>query len=204
MSAELGVRLNETTPVGQVLKANKNSDGTWTLVTRGEHDDEGAEIVIDLAHESVHTGTHYFYDSAQDLTNGQTVSFVLVVPDTVYVPHFELYVDGEAEYGVNVYEGATPGANGTLVTNPGIYNRNRNFPDTNGVKIYSTPTLAPGSKGALLASHHTGRGIQSGGEDRPSREIVLRRNTKYWIDFINATANNNYIDWLMDWYEREP
>lgn len=204
MSGEVGIKLNETTPVGQVLKAHYDKETkSWSLIVRGGEGDEGLLPVIDLAHMEIHEGNHYCYVSAQDVGGSTTISFVIVVPDTPYVPNLEFFVSGELEYGLDIYEGASPQADGTAVTSPAIVNRNRNMPDVNGMKIYSGPTLGTGSKGTLIQRFHAGSGRLQGGDTRGDNELVLRRNTKYWIDLINATANNNWISWIADWYERE-
>lgn len=205
MTDKKGVRLNGTTPVGQVLKAEFDEDEkTWTLVVKGNHEDEGLFITQDLAHVMIHEGKHYAYINAQDIGGSTTVSFVIIVPDTPYVPHMEFFVNGESEYNLDIYEAATPQANGTLVTNPGIINRNRNEPDNNGMEIYSSPTLGAGSKGTLIERYHAGSGRNTGGNSRGDNEIILRSNTKYWIDLINSVATANFISWIVDWYERIP
>lgn len=199
-----GIRLNNTTPVGQVLRADYDEDAKeYTLVIKG-NESEGILVVQDLAHHEIHEGNHYAYINAQDIAGSTTISFVIVVPDTPYVPHMEFFLNGESEYSLEIYEDATPDDEGTLVATPGIFNRNRNKPDNNSTKIYSGPTLGAGSKGTLLSRIHVGSGNNVGGETRGDNEIILRSNTKYWVDITNISATANYISWVVDWYERIP
>ena len=201
--SEDDLTLNITTPVGQKLRATYDEDAKAYVLHIKADGDEGIFVTEDIAHEEIHEGHHYAYVNAQDVGGSSTISFLMVVPDTVYVPHFLFSLQGESEFDLQIFEGATPQANGTLVTNPGIFNRNRNKPDNNGMKIYSSPTLGAGSKGTLLERFHTGSGRQIGGEARGNSEIVLRRNTKYWADLANLSATANFLSWVVDWYERE-
>lgn len=195
--------LNITTPVGLKLRAAYDEDANAFVLRVQGNSDEGVFITETEAHKELHDGNHYAYINAQDVSGSTTISFVIVTPDTPYVPNFEFFVEGESEFGFDFYEDATPDDDGTPVSSPGIINRNRNKPDNNGMNIYSSPTLGGGSKGTIIERYHTGSGKQVGGDSRSSHEVVLKRNTKYWVDVINVSATENFISWIVDWYEKE-
>lgn len=162
----------------------------------------GALTTIDYAHHEVHEGSHFSYTNAQDLTNAQTISFTLVTPNTARWSHFGFEVNGEAEYDIQIFEGATSLGNvGTPVTNPAVINDNRNSPTTNTLVINATPTLGGGSKGTLIKRLHAGSGKQDGGVAGTGHELILKQNTIYWVDVTNATTSNNFISWEVGWYE---
>ena len=156
---------------------------------------------INYAHHEVHEGDHFDYISTQDLTNGQVISFVVVTPNTTKWAHFGFLLSAESEFSLDVYEGATPTANGTVVSAPAVINSNRNSTNVHTTRIYHTPTLGGGSKGTLIKKWHGGSGKQVGGTAGTQAELILKQNTKYWFDITNMTANNNFVDWIVEWYE---
>ena len=169
---------------------NNSVDGTTTAIK-----------TVDYSHHEVHSGSHFSYTSTQDLTNGQVVSYVVVTPDTTKWAHFGFILSAQAEFTLDMYEAATPAANGTLVSAPAVINDNRNSETVHTTHIYHTPTLGGGSKGTLIKKWQGGSGGKVGGSAGTSEEIILRRNTKYWFDITNGTALNNFISLLVEWYE---
>jgi len=162
-------------------------------------DVSGANVFVDFAHHELHEGDHFSYISAQDLTNAQVVSFLITTPNTTKWGHFSFDVSAEGEFDLKMYEGATPDADGSAVSAPAVINRNRNSVTAATLTITS-PTLGAGSRGTLIAVYHSG-GRQIGGTSGTGSEIILKQNTKYWFDLTNATALNNYVSWVVDWYE---
>ena len=156
---------------------------------------------IDYVHHEIHDGDFFSYTSTQDLTNGQVASFVVVTPNTTRWAHFGFSLSAESEFTLDMYEDATPAANGTLVTAPVVINDNRNNATLHTTHIYHTPTLGGGSKGTIIKKWHSGSGKQVGGSAGTTEELILKQNTKYWFDITNMTANNNFISWLVGWYE---
>lgn len=162
----------------------------------------GALTIIDYPHHEVHGGSHFVYSNAQDLTNGQTLSFTLVTSNTTKWAHFGFEVNGESEYDIQIFEGATGLGNvGTPVTNPAVINNNRNSATVNTLVINGTPTLGGGSKGTLIKRVHAGSGKANGGVAGTDQELILKQNTTYWVDLTNATTSNNFISWVVSWYE---
>lgn len=159
---------------------------------------------IEYAHHEVHAGSSFEHTDAEDFTTGETKSFLLITPDTKKWAHFYFDAVGELEYNIDFYEDATPDNDGGLVQDPPVINRNRNqSANTCTMCIYSNPTVGGGSKGSLIRQHHAGSGKKSGGDSRSAGEIILKQNTKYWVDITNSTTSNNYIGWSVIWYEHE-
>ena len=157
---------------------------------------------IDYAHHEAHDGSYFEYVNSIDLGGAATISYVVVTPDTTKYAHFGLLVDAELEFDLTVYEGATGITNGSLATNPAVINANRNVSDVHTTLIYTGPTLGGGSKGTLIRHWHGGSGKSTGGKAGTQIELILRRNTKYWIDLTNvATPATNYISFFAGWYE---
>lgn len=160
-----------------------------------------AVTTVSYEHHEVHSGSHFSYNNAQDLTNGQTVSFLVVTPDTTKWSHFGFLLDGEAEFDLQMFEDATPDADGSAVSSPAVINSNRNSATTPTLTITSGPTVGGGSKGTLIKRWHSGNGKQAGGSAGTGSEVVLKQNTKYWFDLTNSTTSNNFLSWDVEWYE---
>lgn len=96
-----------------------------------------ALTTIDFVHHEIHEGDFFEYINAQDIAGATTISFVVITPDTTKWAHFGFEVSGELEFDLQVFEGATPAANGTLVSSPGVINANRNSLNTHTTHILS-------------------------------------------------------------------
>lgn len=156
----------------------------------------GAPIMIDIDHHEVHCGDSYSATRAVDLGNGASDTIIINVPNNATKRyHLVADVNTELEAELNIYEGATTGADGTAITN---YNRDRNSANTSTLAITHTPTNPSG--GTLIYTSHWGSGRTFGGETRGQQEIILKNNTKYRFVITNSTANNNYISWRFSHY----
>ena len=189
------------------LKLVNNGDDTYSVMVSSDVLSSAVDgtttalKTIDYAHHEAHDGSHFTYISTLELTNAQVVSFVVVTPNTTKWAHFGFLLTGAAELSLDVYEAATPAANGTLVSAPAVINNNRNSGTVHTTHIYHTPTLGGGSKGTIIKKWHGGAGRKVGGQAGTAQEIILKQNTKYWFDITNMTANNNFVDWIVEWYE---
>jgi hypothetical protein len=160
----------------------------------------GALPTMFYGHHELHEGNYFSYTSALDLTNAQTISYLLTTPNTTKWSHFGFELNGQAEFDVKIYEGATPDVVGSAVSNPAVINNNRNSDTVNTLTITS-PTLGAGARGTLIMNIHAGSGKAGTGSAGSGEEKILKQNTKYWIDLKNETTSNNYISWVIGWYE---
>lgn len=161
----------------------------------------GALITMEYEHHEVHAGSHFTYASAVDIGNAATVSFVLVTPNNTKWSHFGFEINGQAEYDLQIFEGATPDNLGIAVANPAVINNDRNSTQVNELVINGSPTLGGGSKGTLIFRTHAGSGKTTGGQAGTGQELILKQNTTYWVDLKNSTTSDNFIAWLVSWYE---
>ena len=159
-----------------------------------------AQTTIDYAHHEIHDGNAYEYSNALDFTNAETKSFLLTTEDSTAWAHFIFEIEAESEFNVDFYEGATPDTVGSAVTAPAVINKDRNSNNEAGMTLTS-PTLGAGAKGTLIRRHHGGSGKKAGGGSRGAIEIILAQDTAYWVDITNVSTSNNFIAWMIEWYE---
>lgn len=186
------------TPIPIILTDENNNPITLLL-----DETTGAIVTMDYAHHEVHEQRHFIYSNAQDIGISTTINFTIVTPDTTRISNFGFMINGEVEWDLQLFEGATGLTSvGTPVSNPPVINNDRNSVITNGMVINATPTLGGGSKGTLIWRSHAGSGRSIGGAAGTGEELRLKRNTIYWIDLANiSNSSANFIDWIVEWYE---
>jgi hypothetical protein len=155
-----------------------------------------AIITVDYARHEVHEGDFFEYVNAQNLTNSQTISFLVITPDTTKWAHFGFKVDGESEFDLQMFIDATPDNIGSIVSNPAVINANNNASAVHTTMLYEAPVLGAGSKGTLIKRWHGGSGKSAGGSAGTITEVILKQNTKYWFDVTNSTVSNNFVTWF--------
>lgn len=187
---ENDVSVNNNTQLRTTLFA---SDGT-------EFDQDsmtGAFVTTSYAHHKIHTGDHFFNKDWADLANGATYDILVSVADTTKWPHFLFAIGFEAEANVTLYAGTTTSNDGTPLL---VVNRNGNSGTANGLLAFHSPTIT--DIGTPIARYKGGSGKQVEGRVRSSSEQILTQNAKFLARIINDTTSNNWVDWLLDWYEK--
>ena len=161
---------------------------------------KGAQIVIDPAHHEIHCGDMVTTTYTADLTNGVTRDILIKIPTPAITEkryHFTFDIVSEGETDVSLYENTTVSADGT-----GINSKNRNRHDPvvaeNEVPMFHTPTVT--GAGTLLEQVHWGSGRGIGGDQRGAQEWILKYGQNYMLRITNATANNNYISIIINYY----
>lgn len=166
--------------------------------------------VIDYEHHEIHAGSSFAASGTVDLASGGTINVAFVTPNTTKYSHMIFGVTNELEAAINLYEGFVPSGTadgGTIGVAVTAWNRNRNSSTAATSLVYTGATVGTavaGTIGTLIwATHHGGGSASSrfGGENRSVNEWVLKANTRYLFQVINATSSNNYTAWEMDWYE---
>ena len=166
--------------------------------------------VISYEHHEVHGGASYDAFGTVDLASGGTMNIAIVTPNTLRYSHAVLAVSSELEAAINFYEGFVPSGTadgGTIGVAVTAYNRNRNVSTTATTLVYTGATVGTavgGTAGTLIWATHQGGGAAAfrfGGEQRGVSEWVLKANTRYLFQIINATTSANYNAWEVDWYE---
>lgn len=186
---ESGVSSNSNSQLNTTLFASDGNELCLDEIT-------GAICSVDYSHHEIHFGNHFYHKDWTDLANGATYDILVSVADSTKWPHFLFILDAEAEFNMILYAGVTTSNDGTaLLAN----NRNGNSATTNDLLIYHTPTIT--NLGTQIARYKGGSGKQIGGSVRANNEQILTQNTKFLARIHNDTTSNNWVDFLLDWYE---
>lgn len=167
--------------------------------TGGEYKQDvftGSFTTVSYDHYEIHSGSHFFNKDWVDLGNGATYDILVVTPDTTKWTHLIFNIGTEAETNITWYKDTITSNDGTLLP---VINRNGNSATVNGTLLYHTPTIT--NVGTPFALYKSGSGKLSGGTSRANNEAIFEQNTKYLLRITNATTSNNWVDWIIDWYE---
>ncbi len=159
----------------------------------------GAITAVDLAHQRIHEGEHYFAFRSVAIPNAADFEFLIVTPDTIVVAHMFLSSTVSAEATIDLLEGVTTAGDGAAVLD---FNNNRQSVNTSGVVITHTPAGLAGGTDLLNGGIKVGAGRNIGGVSRNDNELLLERNTKYLLRITNDAAGANNITTVsFSWYE---
>ena len=166
---------------------------TWALET------------IEYEHHEIHSGSSFVASGVLDVPNAGTVNAVIKAPSGAKLIHAIYEVTSESEVQFNFYEEFVPGTahGGTIGTGVTAHNRNRNSSGTATALVYTGASVgtAGGTAGTLMFTSHWGSGKGVGGGARAASEWVLKADTQYLLEAVNATANANFTAWSINWYE---
>lgn len=157
--------------------------------------------VLEFEHSEIHEGHHFFLDNyILFASSGDSISFGILTPDTDKQIHltFGWSVSGITTF--EFYESAV--YTGGAAAND--FNNNRSKSDTSDVFIVQDPTLT--DFGTLLSGSAVGASgllLRLGGASSRENEIILKRNTKYFIVFTSGDASV-YLNYSFSWYEHTP
>lgn len=151
---------------------------------------------IDYAYHQIYEGNAYVMTRAVDVANGLSTDILLVTGNTDLHVHLNATVISESEASFCLYEDTTTSNDGTTVT---AYNRNRLSSNLPVTITKHTPTVT--GVGTCIWTKHWGSGKDAGAEVRSENEFILKRSAKYLLRVTNATTNNNYISFLLNYYE---
>lgn len=162
---------------------------------------------MDYAHHEIHRGSSFVASGTIDLGNAATLNVTLKTPNTTEWCHTVIQIVSESEMAFNLYEGFLPSGTadgGTIGVAVTAYNRDRNSSSAAGMLVYTGATVGTAgtaTAGTLIEAGHWGSGRGVGGSDRGVSEFILKQNTNYLVQMVNATSNANYTAWEVDWYE---
>ena len=151
--------------------------------------------MLDYAYHQIYKGNSYVITRAIDVLNGETTD-VLIVTGSNKDIHLYATVISESEAEFCLYEDTTTSNDGTVVQ---AYNRNRLSSNTPVTITKHTPTVT--NVGTCIYTKHWGSGKDVGAEARAENAFILKRNSKYLLRVLNATSSNNYVSFLLNWYE---
>lgn len=173
---------------------SRNNELNFNIDPRVEFDPYHNLITIDSPHAETHEGEHWFFTNQTTLGLGATRTYLLK-PTCPNDTHLIVDMRSTAEANYFLYESPTITNNGTTRN---TFNRNRNYQDTNELKIYLTPTVT--SNGLAIDQKHFGNGQNIGGEFRSLNEIILNCSKNYLVIITSESASND-ISFVFDWYE---
>ena len=155
----------------------------------------GSLITVDMAHHECHEGSAFQAHYVDTLGNGASYELLFVVADTTKWPHMLYDFLAQGGVSIGVYEGPAVTGSGTPVS---VFNRNRNSLTANGLLLFHTPTTT--ADGTLIWSANFGaKGVPTA--HRGDDEYILKQAEKYLIRVTNATAVNNLVMAMFNWYE---
>ena len=175
----------------------------------GDNGFKGAIIAIPPEHHEIHCGDSYTAHHVEDLGNGATIDYVIIVPNwgdpvsgsdpmgnqAIKVAHLIGEISGEAETQFYFYESPTVTDAGTAITSS---NRNRNSSNNDVLTITHSATVS--ADGTELEHVVFGSGKAIGGGISRTDEWVLKNNTTYLVRVTNNTTSNNYHTIRFQYY----
>lgn len=156
----------------------------------------GLPTVIQSEHAEIHEGDSFYVKDWTSIAGSTTIYFLIVTPNTTYVPHMTIFFSFQAEANITVSEGTVTSNNGTPLS---TFNRFRDSTNVSTTLLYTAPTVT--SVGTTIARYKAGSGKSTGVESNSRSELMLKKNTKYLVAVQNDTVSNNWCDYLADWYE---
>ena len=153
---------------------------------------------ITYEHHEIHAGSSFTANYTVELGNGAVIDILVVTPNTTKWAHMVYSLICELETDFKFYEGPTTTNDGTGLTE---FNRDRNSSTAATTVVSHTPTIAGGAEGTLIRQKHFGSGKADGAEGHDVHEFILKQNTKYLFRITNGTASNNWISFILNWYE---
>ncbi len=182
-----------------------------TTILSGDGSGYGAQVdivgnlrtnSIDRVQGTIHAGTHYFYKDFVDVTGSGTITDILIGVPTGIDAHVKFDFSCEGEFEIQISEGATYSAVGTLQSR---YNNNRTSSNTPNVLIYTSPTIT--GQGTVLWKQKIGGGGSvtgsTSGSSRAENEIIFAANTAYLVRTIKRAGGTDYFNNLFTWYEED-
>jgi len=158
-----------------------------------------ALMTVSYAHHETHAGSHFYYKDSYSIAKNGIVEHLVITPNTTKWAHMIFGIDAAGgQVDVEIFEGATVSANGTLET---VVNRNRNSLSVSTTMAYHAPTVT--TDGVRLSKQTLGINDKksAGGGTRDSDEIMLKQNTIYLIRTTEQNVNPSEINVNFDWYE---
>lgn len=153
---------------------------------------------IDLPHSKIHEGEHFNYREFHEIQTLGVLEHLVITPNTTERIHMVISVGTTASnLTVELFEGATVSANGTLEN---TRNRNRNFSDTPSALIYEGPTVTTTGDAILRQVVGSDEGKTSA-LSRDNEELVFKQNTIYLLRITERDTSETVANLDFDFYQ---
>jgi hypothetical protein len=157
-------------------------------------------VTIDIEHARIHDGKHYFLSEyIQEVENAAHKYWLVEVADSD--PHVTAVINCTQGGKFSLFEGSTYTTTAAVVY---AINNDRNNANDTATKFYSPNTTSLYSittTGTAIFVGNIGSQKEGGILDR-QREIILKKNTKYIVDFLSYAASNT-VSVLFEYYYDE-
>ena len=162
-------------------------------------DISGALITISVEHSKIHQGVGWEVSiETGNITSGSSY-YVLFRTAAGYRPHLRSYefTATDAPITIRLFESPTTSADGAAAT---ARNRNRNQSDTNGISVFTQPTVT--NDGTRLETDYLAAAGNKAGGNAGSfyEEWVLKPATDYLIKITNGSNNTVTGFFNAFWY----
>jgi len=160
--------------------------------------DSGTLVMIDQVHYELHEGSAYFIKTWQDVSDAGTVTrFDFTTPTNGVTIHAKALISAEAEFTIEIWEGATFATTGTVVN--GV-NNNRNSTNEAIMVAHAGSTFS--STNQLIWASKVGSGRNDTGvAPGLNYEIVAKTNTTYVFVVTKEASGEHWLDVDFFWYE---
>jgi len=159
-------------------------------------------VIINGEHHKIHEGNSYVSSNTIDLGNSASHNIIIHTPNEETEHHLLFDLDTEAECSYIIYEDITVSASlsGTQISS---INRNRNSTKTSNVINYQGALTGNinRSGATTILDRHLGSSRNIGGTERALNEFEFKPNKKYNIRVLNEVTTNNFIGYVINWYE---
>lgn len=170
-------------------------DEPLTVNNTGQTYEGEAVIGIDFAHWKAHKGEHYYKRDYLTMPGSSTLDIIIYTSNAKahFLPQF---IGNSGAISVELYSDTIISNNGTAVN---YSNSNFNYNDTNGLRIFRSPTVV--SVGNSRGKSYSGQSQKISGEIRGNSEIILKPNSVYMFRVHNEAATSNILTCNFDWYD---
>ncbi len=174
-------------------------DGTNIFKTDGA---TNAIQSISYPHHEIHSGSHFFIQSWEELDNNDTLSFGTFTHDTTRWKHMLFLLDCTGRIEFEIYEGSIFDTTSGIGFDP--VNNNRNSTKASTLLVRHNPNFT--SAGTLLGKTNIGFALNNnprsaiGNKSGRDGELVLKQNEYYRWHFVSDN-NDNYVSFLAEFYE---
>jgi len=173
--------------------SNKKYGHDWARVCG---DSEGL-LTLSLVEFFTNKGKHFYYTGRSDISGAGTTIYTMFTTPAVGKVHAAARFNSEAEFTIDMYEGAVVTDNGTEIP---TFNSNRSSDTVAGLKVYVAPTFS--DIGDLIWVGRVGAG-RDATVARDYSYSIAKPSTNYIFKTVKATGGGHFLDTRVAWFEHE-
>lgn len=163
-----------------------------------------APSVLTYVHHQIHEGGYYGFGTYLPALDG-SVSYLFKVLGTAVAtlrPHFIHSLEANGPARVKLFESPSVVADGTLITNPPLFNYKQGAGSSSILEVYRLPNISnAGTLRKTLIVGGTGVGGARSSSVNSTRDENIFQQDKYWLAVIE-TDSAQIVDYQASWYEK--